>query len=371
MPGLGRESWLEATKAVLITRALFLVVAWAGAWMLAVTRGPLEMSMVDLWARWDAGIFIQIAVFGYTDPATDPHATAFFPLFPGLIAVVDLGPFVSAGGAGMLISGAASIVASAYLYRLAELEVGEGAGRHAVLYLVLFPTAVFLVAAYSEALFLAGAIPAFYYARRNQWMYAAIPCAVATATRAAGIFLLLGLAVELIRQRDSRNLKGGLVALGAGLIPVFAYGAYLARIKGDFFYFFVDQREGWHRGFVGPLESLANTWELTTTPSSPTNWILTWRFELVAAAVGLIVLGVLLIRREWGYAAYTGTTLAALMTSTWYFSIPRMLLSVFPMYLLMAGFTAGRPGRHELLVAVMAPVAALGVIVFTQGAWFY
>jgi hypothetical protein len=77
------------------------------------------------------------------------------------------------------------------------------------------------------------------------------------------------------------------------------------------------------------------------------------------------------LRREWGYGAYMLATLAVLMTSTWYFSIPRMLLSLFPAMVFMSGWTREHPGRHDLMVLVMAPVATLGVIVFTRGAWFY
>ena len=77
------------------------------------------------------------------------------------------------------------------------------------------------------------------------------------------------------------------------------------------------------------------------------------------------------VKREWGYAAYMGIFMVALMTSTWYFSIPRMLLSFFPVMLLMAHATEGRPLRHEMTLVVLAPVATLGVILFTRGAWFY
>jgi hypothetical protein len=93
--------------------------------------------------------------------------------------------------------------------------------------------------------------------------------------------------------------------------------------------------------------------------------------EIVAAAAGLGLVAWSLAKREWGYAGFIGSMMAALLTSTWYFSIPRMLLTMFPAVLLLAELTGRRPIRHELAVAVMAPVAALGVIVFTRGAWFY
>ena len=106
------------------------------------------------------------------------------------------------------------LLQSSLEYRLAEEEIGRGAGlagphetngagRRASLYLLFFPTAVFLVAPYSESLFLAGAIPAFYYARRKRWIMAGMFAAVAMGARAAGIFLLFGLLVEFVRQPTS------------------------------------------------------------------------------------------------------------------------------------------------------------------------
>jgi hypothetical protein len=365
-----RTPWREAATLVAVTRAAVLVVAAAAAWYLADSTGPLKEGFLDIWTRWDARHFAQVAEFGYTDPRTDPHATAFFPLFPLLVRALSVSG-IDQIAAGMVVSFGASIVACAYLYRLADEEIGPGAGRRAVLYLLLFPTAVFLTAAYSEALFLAGAIPAFYYARRDRWPLVALPAAVAVATRFAGVFVILGLGVELLtRRRPRRARRHGLLALGAALAPLVAYGVYLAAIKGNPFYFIIDQREGWHREPTNPITSFVRTWE-TWGSDQPTNWIFAWRVEIVAAIVGLALVGWALKKREWGYATFMGATMAVLLSSTWYFSIPRMLLSFFPAMLFLAEWARGGSQRHELLVASLAAVAGLGVVVFTHGAWFY
>jgi hypothetical protein len=114
-----------------------------------------------------------------------------------------------------------------------------------------------------------------------------------------------------------------------------------------------------------------NTWTTWDTAAYPSNWIFAWRIEVLAAAVGVGLLVWTVARREWGYAGFVGATMAALLTSTWYFSIPRMQLSLFPAMVLLAGWTLDHPRRHELLLLTLAPIATLGVIVFTSGAWFY
>jgi hypothetical protein len=49
-----------------------------------------------------------------------------------------------------------------------------------------------------------------------------------------------------------------------------------------------------------------------------------------------------------------------------------MLLTLFPIPLLLAGVTCERPLLHQIILAVFAVLATFGVLVFTGGtAWFY
>ena len=365
-------AWLESLRFTAVSRVALLALAFAATWYLAGdTDGKSAVGILDMWHRWDAVHFTDIATYGYFAPETDPNAAAFFPLLPLLIDVLMKVGF-EPRFAGMFISFVASVVAGAYLYRLAEADVGEGSGRRALAYLFLFPTAVFLVAGYTEALFLAGAIPAFYYARQGRWYLVGLPAAVAMGARLAGLFLLLGLAVEFIRQKDFslQRLAGAAFAGAAGMMPLLLYGVFLANATGNFLEFKDAQFRGWGRKVVSPVESFTTTWN-TWFGDYTTNWLFAWRVEILAAIVGLVFVVWAFKRKEWGYGAYMLATMVALMTSTWYFSIPRMLLSLFPIALLLAHYTHDNPARHQSVLMAMGPLAALGVIVFTQGNWFY
>lgn len=349
------------------------LVAICASWLLRLFEiGPPETNAFDMWRRWDAHHFLTIAEFGYTAPESDAHAAAFFPAFPlavRLVMLVGASPVV----AGLLVATAATIVSGYFLYRLTESELGPEAARRAVVYMTFFPTAVFLIAPYSESLFLAGAIAAFYLARRGRWHLVGIPAAVAMGARAAGLFLLFGLACEFLRQRDFSKLRVGNAALSlaVGLLPLLAYGAFLGQAMGDPFEFLTHQREGWGRTFVGPIASFLNTWNTWDVSSYPTNWLLAWRVEIVAAIAGLAAVGWAVAKREWGYAAFMGSMLLALVTSTWYYSIPRMLLSMFPIMVFLSEATERKQQLHEWLVVGFSALAALGVVVYTQGIWFY
>lgn len=362
-----RRAWLEAAVLAVGTRIVLMAIAYAAAWFLADEGRPGAVDPLRIWARWDAVILLRIGLLGYTE-AADPHATAFFPGFPAIAGAFSWS-MRSALVAALAINTVASIVAVRYLLALGDRDAGEGSGRRAALYMLLFPTAVFLIAPYTEALFLAGAIPAFYFARRERWIPAGIAAAVAMSARFAGVFLLLGLAVEWLRHR--RDVGRAALGLVIGVVPLVAYGAYLAASRGDFFHFVTDQKEGWGRELTSPLVALERTWETWSGADYPANWRFAWRMEIVAAALGIAFVVWAVRKKEWGYATFMGTFLATLLVSTWYFSIPRMLLTMFPIALFLAAWTRGRDDRHEAVLLGSAALCVMGVIVFTQGGWFY
>lgn len=348
-----------------------MLVAYAASYYLSAdTHGPPTTGPFDIWVQWDAFRFLTTAEHGYTSAAATPNATAFFPLFPLVVRpLILLG--IPPGIAGMSIAALSSWIALAYLFRLAELD-DAGTGRRAMLYLALFPTALFLIAPYSEALFLAGAIAAFFYARSGRWHLVALPAAIAMGSRFAGIFLLAALAVEFAVQRDfsRRRSATALLSLMSGLIPLLAYGAYLAQVKGDPLHFFVDQREGWGRTLTSPVTALTNTLERLEIPISG-NLMMIYRLEVVAAAIGIGFVAWAVAKREWGYATFMGLSLTALLVSHEYMSVPRILLTFFPIALFGAAATRGKPWLHEIYLASTTVLLTMGVLVFTRGGWYF
>jgi Gpi18-like mannosyltransferase len=365
-------SWRLALTVTVLTRVIFFTTAYAAQRLLAEANGLPERGVFKIWARFDAVHLIRVATGGYAGPHTDPHASVFFPLYPLLIRALmflHISPLV----AGLLISTVASCIAFHFVFKLAAERLGEEGAANAVLYLAFFPAALFLVAPYVESLFLAGASAAFFYARRGRWGAATIWIAVATASRAVGVFLLLGLFAELLRQGNlsrARILAAGRSLL-LGSVPLVGFMVYLWHLHGTPFAFLHDQSSGWERQFVGPLVSLQNTLSMLEVKQYPAGWVMTIWGELAAALVGLALFTWTIAKKEWGYAVYVGTTLAALLTSTWYYSLPRLLLALFPLPIMIAEFSIGHKARHDWILITSAGLATLGVIVFTSGLWFY
>src|SRR3954466_12517104 len=76
-------------------------------------------SFTDIWARWDSVFFVRIAQHGY-----DHASAAFYPLYPGLVAVLGRVFFGHYVLAGIVISLAACLGAFALLYRLSVRRAG-------------------------------------------------------------------------------------------------------------------------------------------------------------------------------------------------------------------------------------------------------
>ncbi|HEU0316812.1 MAG TPA: mannosyltransferase family protein, partial [Solirubrobacteraceae bacterium] len=219
-PRLPRE---PAARAAAIGLALTLAVVLTGGLGAYLTFGPVPHggfdpaglvdhlgagrdALVAPFARWDSVWYLAIARDGYTDGGA---GTAFFPLYPLLVALVaQLGPGVL--GAGVLVSVACLFVALRLLWRLTELELGGAhpqAARLTVLATALGPMAFFLTAIYSESLFLALSVGAFLAARQGRWAQAAGLGALGAATRSQGILLMGALALLYVEQRRGAPVR--------------------------------------------------------------------------------------------------------------------------------------------------------------------
>jgi hypothetical protein len=339
-------------------------VAVAGGLALAASEAELR-GPVALWRRWDADLLRKVAEFGYggfPDDYPDRGVEAFFPGFPLLLRAVRL-VVRDWTAAGLLISLVAGAIACVALARLAERDGVDGS--RAVLVLVASPSAVFLAAGYTEALFLALAVPAWLAARDERWAAAGLLAAGACAVRVNGAFLALALATHYLVVRRGR-LRADVAWLLAPAAVLLAYTAYLRWLTGDWLRWFAAQEEGWDRRLTWPWDALPATLRMTdgAGPFAYVAWT-----EIVAVAVGLAVTGALLWLRRWGEAVYVGLSVGALATSTFYFSVARSSLLWFPLWLLLAAAAARWPGVQRGYLAVAAPLMVLGVLLFTTGRW--
>ncbi|MFJ6609102.1 mannosyltransferase family protein [Streptomyces sp. NPDC091289] len=360
----------------LLTRISLWITAHFARWLFPARPGTREAAPVLApFQQWDANHYLHIARDGYFPAGTGPWTSgwdnreAFFPGYPLLLrAVHTVVPDWTA--AGLLISFVAGAVAVVALARIARAYLPDGAAGHrtAVLFL-LSPCAVFLAAGYTEALFLAFALPAWLAAMRHRWALAAVLTASATVVRVSGLFLAAAIALLFVMSaRAGRGWRGvGWTLLPA--LPPAAYSWYLHAHTGDWMAWKHAQERGWYRTFHTPWEAWANTWHGAFDRTQSTGYAFMFQAELAAMLVGLALVALLVRRRRWPEAVYVALSLWALGTSYWYTSIPRATLLWWPLWIGLAALSLRRPWFRTAYLCVAAPVTTIVALTFLTGRW--
>jgi hypothetical protein len=154
----------------------------------SLPTNSISQALVNVWLRWDSTWYLKIADLGYVD---NDGSIAFMPLYPWLIQVTGflLGGNLLLGA--ILISNLSGLISMILLYELISLEkVFKTNPIQSVLALLLFPSAFFLFAAYTESLFLMLILAACLCAQHKRWLPAGILAALATLCRLQGILLI-------------------------------------------------------------------------------------------------------------------------------------------------------------------------------------
>lgn len=395
-PPASRENWLSSLRQWLpalrycavvylaVRIALFLLAA--AAWGLT-TEQPSSMpngqplpltngwqNAFTTWDKLDANWFLYIAQAGYSN---HNDTAAFFPGYPMLVRLVRDLCFGNLLLAAYLVTNVALLASLILLYRLTELEYDQAAAGRAVLYLAIFPTAVFLFGLYSESVFLLPTVGAFYLARRGHWWWAGVVGIGATLTRSVGVVIALALAVEAVHQtvedhrrgspgapsrlRLTSTLVGRLAASAVPLAGTVGYLLFWQLRYHDWTRPITVQRK-WQRVLTPPWHTLWHgfTLALSHAPLGG-NARPTYDFVLVAAGLALGIW--VAVRTRPAYAVYTwGSILLFLSESATkrpLDSDPRFLVTIFPLVWALARL-GRRPGWHEGIVAVSA--ASLAII---------
>jgi hypothetical protein len=371
-------AWATALAAFAASRLLVLVsgaaahLAWGDQARIAgldpgrLTRpfgGPAD-ALVAPFAAWDSVWYLVIANDAY---GGEGPREAFFPLYPMLVdglAVVLGSPIV----AGVLLSSACAVAGLAAVHRLAELELGPEAARWAVWALALCPVTLFLSAVYSEGLFLALSAGALLAARQDRWALAGALGALASATRSAGVVLLVPLALLWWRSRRRPGDLGWLALVPAGLV---AFCAGLA-IAGEAWDAPFSAQDAWGRELTGPFAGVLNAvaaLDGVGTAAQRANVALFGCLVLVVAA-----LVVVLRRLPLWHGAYALAALA--LPLSWpvppqpLMSLPRFALVLVPLWLAVGLWLAqGGPLRRTAVLTASAGGVVVCAAMFSTWHW--
>ena len=345
----------------LLTRFLTAVVALVAVALLPTPTicpdvcHPSANPLLDAATRWDSGAYVGLARDGY---GPIPASNAYFPLYPFLMRLIaaPLGGSVDAYlVAGVIVSNLALFVALVYLARLVAIDHEAAAGPRAALYLLAFPTSVFLAVVYPESLLLALSIGAVYHARRGEWLPAAALGALAAVTRPfIGVAVALPIAIEAFQRS---GLRAAVASAAPAAIAFVAWLGILWRITGDPVAILTAEAN-WGVGPSLPFKAFADLFDPRV-----------YGFPYIVLGSTLFI-GALVVfswrRLRPSLAAYgTAVFLISIATGS-LTSSPRYYLSVFPAFVLLAIVARGWLGRAYVALGV-----ALGVIFTAMYALWY
>ncbi|MDP9412201.1 MAG: glycosyltransferase family 39 protein [Actinomycetota bacterium] len=380
--------WIFVLVVFAASRLLFMGVgALAAAYLpQAEPAGdPLGPSgFLSYWAHWDGAWYSQIATEGYGERS--PESTAFFPLYPVLLR---FGSALPGGPAlwGVLISLLCTALALFFVYRIAERLFDARAARAATLALAFFPTAFFLNAVYTEALFLALTAGAVWAAGvRRDLLLAGVFGALAAATRNVGVLLMIPLLFEWMRQRREFGRRG---LLGVALVPMglAGYALFLWMRFGEPLLFARQQRAYWEREPTSPLTTAGDAWRsagegmkyvldpstLFLSTSATPALDASNAFNLAFLAVFLVVMVAGFVVLPPGLSLYTFLiVLLPVLTPAPRFplmSMPRFVLGAFPVFLVL-GYLLSRSRPTLVLWLLLGSGAGVALTaLFTSWRW--
>ena len=366
-----RRAIAPALSAALATRVVWFGLAAASVY-LQLNGGSLFTGIRQTLVNWDAISYLQIAAHGY--PATldirTEYLDAFLPGFPLLIrgtALIVRDDVLAA----FLVNFAGEAIGLWYLYRLVLAERDRGSAAFSVWMIAVLPTAVFFIAPFTEAPFMAAAAASLYYGRQGRFGPAIVAAAAAASLRLTGLALLPALAFEIGSRRGLSRGLGRMAALPLIALPIVLYCAYMRVHTGDALALFDAQNTpSFAHAFAPPWEGFAATWNSLTTAISGEDRSIFAR-EIAFGLLGLVACVAMWASTRVPRSLAIYCSIAWLMTASLSFwrSEPRYFLALFPAVLVLADVTARSRAARGALLTISAALMCAGIWIFAGGRW--
>jgi hypothetical protein len=365
-----------AVVVSMATRPMVFLTGFLAVSTIGVAGGvrPLhefENELLNLPLRWDAGWYLQIAAGGYSfverSGSRLQQNIVFFPAYPMLVRATAL---MLGNKMGMLVVGGTLaslvcfVIALTYLFQLAREHLTDDQSATALWFLAAYPFALFFGAIYTESLYLAGALGAFYHLRKGELVRAGAWGLLVGLTRPNGAFLCLPLVLCMFdRNVKRRGILPTVVAAAMPAIGALLYSAYVWRLTGDPLAWAAGHA-AWGRRYQG-LEKVVvdryryiTGWGLSTyVGQQPYDFL-----NGLGAAFALIAVWPVARRLSIAYAAFILVNMLPPLASGGLLSAGRFSSVMFPAFLWLALVV---PARHRAgWIAGFAALQAFNAVLF-------
>lgn len=365
---LTQLDWRPAA-IVLIAKFLILFLSFQAYQVIVNTPINSWSDFLGIWKRWDAIHYLDIAQFGYTTEGDRKFDLAFFPFYPLLVRITSyvVGNYIVSA---IIVSGIFSIVAAYFLKKITLLDYSKETALSAVLFFFIFPTSYFLHLPYTESLFLALTIGAFYFARKSLWLWAGIFGLFACMTRINGVFIVPALLFEVFyeyRATKSFNRRW----LWILLVPV-GFLVYLLinyYVTGNALTFLTYQREHFTKNLNFPWKGIIETFN--SLKRSPNDSMMIGFQESLFVGIGFLAMVFSWFNQRKSYSVWMTLNWLLFVSTSFILSVPRYTLTLFPMFIAFA-FLSEKSYPFKILIAFWS-ILYLGLFtaLFASGRWAF
>jgi hypothetical protein len=369
---------LDPLFALVVIRLGSIFVGFVANVMFPPTRlRAIEMpfrqsKFVEIFAAWDSGWYFDIARRGYYWNPDGQSSIAFFPLYPMLVRAgawpfggTDRALWISAIG----VSAIAYFLALVALHRFTERWSGDReTARRTVLYLAIFPFALFFTRVYAESVFLLTSIMAVAGAWEGRWWRAGVWGALATLSRPNGILIGIALGLLALRDRPSvpalaqRSAALALLPAALGGFCVFAYslsGDPLAWLNAQSQWGYSLGHPPWQLllSLLGRILRHGAYDYFFVSPMAPFRL-----FHGLAALLFLVLTPAVFKRLGVAMGTYVLVSLLIPLSGNALEGLGRYTAVLFPVFMVLGGLRSQR--LHEAVLIVAALLRSLFVILF-------
>lgn len=326
------------------------------------------------WGNFDGQHYVNISQNGYGF-----GEYTFFPLYPLLIRF--FGKYIGANLynlnlIGQIISNTSFLIGLVGFYKLAKIDFSEKISKIATILLLVFPTSFYFACVYTESLFFALLVWAFYLVRLNFYLPASILGILLAFSRPIGIFILPAFFCEWLSQTRKSNkllmkMPSSFLLIPTGLLT-FMY--YLKTHTGDSLAFFRQQiYVGEHRSsHIILIPQIIYRYVFKILPNINFVYFPGVFFTLLEFVIGIgytVLIVVLFFVSRFSYATFG---LLAYITPTLlgsFSSMPRYVLIIFPVYFVLAKYLSGSKSRLFAFCLISSILLVISFGLFSRGYW--
>lgn len=335
------------------------------------SRGAAARLLVLPWYRWDTTHYLEIADEGYR---ANLENSVWPPLYPALIRLFGL-VFKPSMLAALVVSNLAAVAALALLYLLAADTWNEGQAQRLVIWTVIFPSGFFLLAAYTESLFLAFSAGALLAARRRSWLWASILGTLAALTRIPGVLLAAPLLWEAWRQvRPAFKLKGAAeIVLPLSAIPLsLAMFSVFVRFNLDAPWPWSNLAAGWNLRAGWPWEGIIGNLRLMAAQQTHSVNTVSQFYDVLLALLAVFLLAAGLRRLPVSFTLYSAVlllpALVKILDNGSLMSLLRYVLPLFPLWFTLDRLLPTRGTRFAVAAFFLFSQGVL-LVLFYRWVW--